>query len=137
MKTLKIFIATMLLVMTTQTKAQVSVSINIGTPPVWAPAAPVNVNYYYLPEIETYYDVSARHYIFLNNGVWVRSRALPAYYSGYDLNHCSPVYLTGYRGNEPYMYYKQHKVKYKGHGKWKNNHGSHRGKGKKVGHYKS
>lgn len=87
--------------------------------PVWAKAAPVNVNYYYLPDIGTYYDVPAQRYIYLNNGSWVRTSALPARYKGYNLYNSNPVYLTDYKGNSPYTLYKVHKVKYKGKGRWK------------------
>jgi hypothetical protein len=87
--------------------------------PVWAKAAPVNVNYYYLPDIQTYYDVPAKRYIYLNNGSWVRTSALPARYKGYNLYNSNPVFLKDYKGNSPYTLYKVHKVKYKGNGKWK------------------
>lgn len=102
--------------------------------PAWAPTAPVTVKYYYLPDIQTYYDVPAQRYIYLNNGSWVRTAALPAYYRGYDLRNGNTVYLSDYRGNTPYVLFKEHKVKYKGNGKWKPNghdNGLHKGKGKK------
>lgn len=132
MKTLKILVAGILLLATSVTKAQVSVDVHVG-PPVWAPAAPAAVQYYYLPDIGVYYDVPAERYIYLRRGAWVRTAALPARYHGYDLYHSRPVYLTEYRGNSPYVYYKEHKVKYKGNGHWKikgNGHGKGRGHGK-------
>ncbi|MDI1317872.1 hypothetical protein [Flavobacterium sp.] len=95
--------------------------VRVKATPVWAKAAPANVNYYYLPDIETYYDVPAQRYIYLNNGSWVRTSALPARYKGYNMYNSSPVYLTDYKGNSPYTLYKVHKVKYKGKGRWKSN----------------
>jgi hypothetical protein len=140
MKSIKVLIAGMLFFITTGVTAQVAVNVNLGTPPVWAPAAPVEVQYYYLPDIEVYYDVPAHRYVYLNNGVWIRSSNLPKRYRGYDLYHSRPVYLRGYKGNQPYVYYKQHKVKYKGNGKWNNGNKqkvvySH-GQSKKHGHGK-
>ncbi|WP_412463959.1 hypothetical protein [Flavobacterium mekongense] len=136
MKTMKLVLLTTLLVLAVKTQAQVSVNINVGTPPAWAPNAPVEVHYYYLPDIEVYYDVPARRYIYLRNGRWFRSAALPPHYRGYDLYRGRTIYLTDYRGNRPYSYFKTHKVKYKGNGKWKNHHRDekfkgHRGKGHK------
>lgn len=114
--------------------AQVAVGVHYG-PPVWAPAAPVTVQYYYLPDIGVYYDAGARNYIYPRRGAWIRANALPSYYRGYNLHHSRPVYLTSYRGNRPYVLYKEHKVKYKGNGKWKgkvyNN-----ARGQKRGHHK-
>ncbi len=118
-----------LFVVTVSSQAQVSVNVNIGTPPVWAAAAPAEVQYYYLPDLEVYYDVPARRYIYMRDGGWYRSSSLPARYSGYDLYHGRTVYLTDYRGDRPYVYYNTHKVKYKGNGKWNN-------PGKHKGHYK-
>lgn len=133
MKSKMLFYALMTtLFVTTTGKSQVSVNVNIGTPPVWAPAAPVDVHYYYLPDIEVYYDVPARRYIYLHHGRWHRSAALPARYRGYDLYRGRTIYLTDYRGNRPYAYFKQHKVKYRGNGHWNNGHG--KGKGKGRGH---
>lgn len=130
MKATKLFLLMTLFIVTVSSQAQVSVNVNIGTPPVWAPAAPVEVQYYYLPDIHVYYDVPARRYIYLRNGGWHRSAALPARYRGYDLYHGRTVYLTDYRGDRPYAYYKSHKVKYKGNGYWKN----HQGKGNNKGY---
>lgn len=123
----------------TTAKSQVSVDIHYG-PPVWAKAAPVTAKYYYIPEVEAYYDVPAKRYIYLNNGVWVREVALPPRYRGYDLYKSHPVYLNGYRGNRPYVYYKKHKVKYEGKRKWKekeHDNGDHNGnrKGNGKGHH--
>ena len=120
MKATKLFLLATLLMVAVNNQAQVSVNINIGTPPVWAPSAPVSVEYYYLPDIQVYYDVPAQHYIYLRNGSWFRSFSLPARYRSYNLSQGNTVYLSDYIGNKPYEFYKGHKVKYKGHG-WKSN----------------
>lgn len=136
MKTRKLLLLVALFLVTVSGQAQVSVNVNIGTPPVWAPAAPVEVHYYYLPDIEVYYDVPARRYIYLRNGRWIRSAALPARYRGYDLYHGQTIYLTDYRGNAPYVYYKTHKVKYKGNHAWRNNGNNGNGNGNGNGKHK-
>ncbi|MFN3969490.1 hypothetical protein [Flavobacterium sp.] len=137
MRTRKLFFLLItLMAFTVSSQAQVSVNVNLGKPPVWAPAAPVNTKYYYIPDIETYYDVSAQRYIYLRNGRWHRSAALPAHYRGYDLYKGKTVFLTDYRGNRPYAYYKTHKVKYKGNGNWKNKAYNKNAPGKGNGKYK-
>jgi hypothetical protein len=138
MKTMKSLMLATLLVIAFNTQAQVAVTVNrTYGPPLWAPKAPVKVQYYYLPDIQTYYDVPAQRYIYQRNGAWVRTAALPTRYTGYDLYHGQTVYLTDYRGNAPYTYYSRHKVKYIGK-PWKPNghdNGNHYGqlKGKKNG----
>lgn len=112
MKTLKIFVFGLLFIASTQ--AQVSVNVNFGKPPVWAPAKPLETQYYYLPDIDTYYDVPAQRFLYAKKGKWVRAERLPARYSGYNLNKGNIIFLTDYRGNAPYTFHKKHKVKYKG-----------------------
>ena len=51
--------------------AQVRVNINIGSQPVWGPVGYDHVDYYYLPDIETYYYVPARQFVYFNNGRWI------------------------------------------------------------------
>ncbi|KGO91360.1 hypothetical protein [Flavobacterium subsaxonicum] len=93
-------------------QAQVSVNVNIGTPPAWGPAGYTEVRYYYLPDIEVYYDINTAQYIYINNGNWVRASALPTVYKNYNLYNGYKVVVNDYRGTTPYVYYKDHKVKY-------------------------
>jgi len=70
-------------------------------------------DYYYLPDIETYYHVPKKKFVHLNPaGKWVYSNGLAHANSGYDL-------YSGYKVviNEPnaYKYHKAHKVKYAGY----------------------
>ena len=133
MKKLSFYIVALLLLVTANTNAQiVKVDRKYGSP-TWAPKAPTTVKYYYLPDINTYYDVPARRYIYNNNGSWVRSASLPADSRGYNLKTGQTVYLSDYNGNAPYTLFKKHKVKYRGNGNWKRNghdNGLHKG------HYK-
>jgi hypothetical protein len=93
-------------------EAQVSVNVNIGTPPAWGPSGYTAVDYYYLPDIEAYYDVRATEFIFLGNSGWIRSRNLPNQYRNYNLYNGYKVVLNDYRGSTPYSNFKTHKTKY-------------------------
>jgi hypothetical protein len=55
------------------------------TNPSWAPPYSQGVRYYYMPDIETYYDLTDQDFVYLNNGQWLFSPTLPSMYSGYDL----------------------------------------------------
>lgn len=131
MKNLKYVLFGILLLSFSYSQAQVSVNVNIGTPPAWGPAGYSDVRYYYLPDLETYYDVSTSNYVYLNNGKWIRTRSLPAVYRSYDLYSEYKVVLTDYRGDRPYDNFKSHRVKYaKGYkGKPQKNIGPKPGKG--------
>ncbi len=124
MKNLKFIIGAFILFFTLQSTAQVSVSLNIGSRPDWCSRYDNDddchhndhcdhndVSYFYLPEIEAYYDTHASVFIYLGPRGWIRSAYLPDYCSGYDLYRGHKVAID-YRGRTPYYYHKNHKAKY-------------------------
>lgn len=112
MKTIKGIITGLVVIFALTTKAQVSVNVNIGSPPLWGPVGYTEVQYYYLPDVEAYYDVQTSMFIYYGGGVWIRRAYLPTRYRYYDLYSGYKVVLTDYHGNEPYIHFKNHKVKY-------------------------
>lgn len=112
MKTIKMFAVVLVLFFATTTLAQVSVSVRIGTPPLWGPFGYPAVQYYYLPDVEAYYDVRNSRFIYYAGGVWLHRKYLPAQHKNYDLYQGYKVVLTNYHGSSPYIYFKQHKMKY-------------------------
>lgn len=139
--------------------AQVHISVNIGSQPVWGPVGYDYVDYYYLPDIDVFYNVPRRVYYYEDGGRWIYSRYLPVRYRSYDL-------YSGYKvviNNDPRPYrniatYRTRYAPYRGrrdqviirnsndsryyeikehpnHGQWKGNgngngHGNGHGKGK-------
>ncbi len=92
-----------------ETKAQLgfSLHVNIGNRPSWGVPGNVNANYYYMPEIDSYYDLSSRQFIYEDEGRWIFASNLPDYYRGYDLNRGYKVVVNEPR---PYLrgdYYRQ------------------------------
>ncbi len=113
MKTLKLIIIGILFLLTSNSlQAQVLVHIKDYSPPAWGPAGFSKVEYYYLPDIETYYDLKNSQFIHLKNRKWIRSRNLPAHYSNYDLYNGYKVVLKDYHGSKPYNQFKHDKIKY-------------------------
>ena len=92
--------------------AQVSVNVNLGIQPSWGPVGYSSVDYYYIPDIQSYYDIRATQFIFMSKGVWIRSNNLPRQYRNYDLNRGYKVVLNDYHGSRPYANYKYDRVKY-------------------------
>lgn len=91
------------------TKAQVSLSINIGSQPQWGPTGYDHVDYYYLPDVDAYYNVPAKQYVYLSNGSWVFRSSLPARYSGYDLYSGYKVVMNT---PKPYLSHATHVKEY-------------------------
>ena len=90
------------------TPAQAQVNININTaPPAWGPAVPAGTQYYYIPEIDGYYDLYSRRYIVFRNGQWIPVAVL----NGYDPRAFHPMVLD-YRGRQPWAYVHNHRNRY-------------------------
>jgi hypothetical protein len=58
--------------------AQVGFSLNIGSQPAWGPSGYDYARYYYIPDIDAYYDVANSSYVYNSNGNWISARSLPA-----------------------------------------------------------
>jgi hypothetical protein len=112
MKALKLIVAGMALLLAGAVQAQVAVNVNIGTPPLWGPVGYTEVRYYYLPDVESYYDIQAAMFICYVEGQWVHRANLPSRYKSYDLYDGYKVVLTDYYGNAPYINFTDHKTKY-------------------------
>ncbi len=90
----------------TAAHAQIGVNIQLGHP-AWGPTAPVGSQYYYIPEIDGYYDLQARNYIVQRNGRWNTMANVP----GYDTRNFHPV-VVNYRGRQPWDQYNDHHARY-------------------------
>jgi hypothetical protein len=93
----------------TKSSAQVSLSVNIGSQPAWGPSGYDRADYYYMPDIESYYYVPTRQFIYLSNGNWTFSAGLPPRYRDYDLYNGYKVVINSPR---PYDHYRDHRVRY-------------------------
>ena len=93
-------------------QAQVSVRLNLGLQPRWAPVGYEETNYYYLPDVEAYYDVQNSMFIYSSGGRWIHRRSLPSQYRNYDLYGGYKVPMRDYRGKTPYVNYNQHRTQY-------------------------
>lgn len=134
------------------THAQVNVSINIGVQPVWGPVGYDYAEYYYIPDIDAYYDVPNRNYVYYDNSRWVTMRSLPPRYQSIDLYSVHKVVINA---PSPWTHHDQYRTqysRYKGqrgqqvirnsreekywanpehphHSKWKGNNGNNGNKG--------
>jgi hypothetical protein len=112
MKVLKSLIAGVAMIFACSLQAQVPDGITVGTPPPWGPVGYPDVRYYYIPDVEAYYDIHASQFICNIDGGWLHRNRLPSPYKNYDLYDGYKVVLTDYQGNVPYKFFDEHKEKY-------------------------
>lgn len=74
------------------------------------PANAIKATYYYLPEVESYYDVRNKKYIYAKDGRWFTATTLPAKHKSYNFSRSRKIVLTDKAA--PYRNFKTHKTKY-------------------------
>ncbi|MBF9239012.1 hypothetical protein I2I05_16540, partial [Hymenobacter sp. BT683] len=77
------------------------------TAPSWGPALPAGKRYYYIPEVDGFYDVPAREYVVKRSGRWIRATSL----QGANTTTFHPVVMD-YLGSEPWSLYTAYQAKY-------------------------
>ncbi len=102
---------------TSNAQVKVGININIGDQPEWGPAGYDYAEYYYMPDIETYYYVPRRQFVYLSGNRWIFSSTLPPAYTGYDLY---TGYKVVFKTHDAYKYFNDHRVRYV---RYKNYHG--------------
>ncbi|MFT4024097.1 MAG: hypothetical protein QM664_09985 [Flavihumibacter sp.] len=97
-----------------QSQVRVGVQVNIGSQPTWGPAGYDYAEYYYMPDIDVYYNVPRRQFVYFDRGRWCFASSLPSAYRHFDL-------YSGYKVvvNEPnpYLrgnYFRDHYRSYRG-----------------------
>ena len=105
----------------------VHVHVNVGLQPAWVPAGNGQVDYYYLPDIQAYYYVPQRQFIYQEDGRWVFAASLPYRWHSYNLYRGPKVVV---RGPRPYL--RDH-VYRENHGRYRN-YPDHRGHRAYRGH---
>jgi hypothetical protein len=101
MKKLRIILilVTLFLMKASFTSAQVSVTFNIESQPLWGPVSYDYVEYYYLPEYDIYYHAPKAQFVYKNGNKWMFSNRLPYQYRHADLFSTYKVVI-----NEPNPY---------------------------------
>jgi hypothetical protein len=93
------------------TFAQNSIRVNFSTQPMWGPEGYDYVGYYYLPDIQVYYNVARHRYYYQEHGHWISRSQLPQRYRDYDVYGGRKVIINESR---PYLHNKTHRERYSG-----------------------
>lgn len=107
-KSLMIFII-LLIVLFLASCGPVVLSTRIGEPPPpwFYPNRLEVVRYVYFPEYSFYYDLTARAYIYLDGGVWVRRNVLPVRYRNINLNKARYERVRNYNDENIRRYHQE------------------------------
>ncbi len=97
---------------TTNAQIRARVNVNIGSQPVWGPTGYDQAEYYYLPDIDAYYWVPRRQYIYQERGRWMFAANLPGRYHDFDVYNSYKVVVNDYK---PYRHADMYRTKYGGY----------------------
>lgn len=103
---LSLFVFSLVFVQANEGQAQVSVNINLGNQPLWGPVGYDYVRYYYMPEIDVYYNVNSRKYTYWKGNKWVTKSSLPGYYKNFDVYRTYKVVINDNNPWGRHQYYK-------------------------------
>jgi hypothetical protein len=92
-------------------RAQVYARTPVAKPPAWAPPGYARARYYYLPDLQVYYDVPAASFLLPHRGQWIALRQLPPGYRSYDL-YAAPKVVLDYHGPAPFQHYEVHRQRF-------------------------
>ncbi len=85
--------------------------ININIQPAWGPTGYDYAEFYYIPELNVYYDIINSLFYYYNAGHWVGAAYLPVKYRRYDLYNMYKVVLNG--NPQPWLDNRLHKRAYR------------------------
>ena len=106
MKTLNLIIIGTIIFFAGTVKAQTGNNVNAGTSSTWCPTEQNGVRYYYMPDVEAYYNLQSSMFIYREKSGWVEKANLPERFSSYDLNCGYKIMVTGN------INFDSHKTKY-------------------------
>ncbi len=110
------FVLTVALFLAGTLNAQVSFSLNfnLDNQPAWGPTGYDYVGYYYLPDIDIYYNVPQHRFYYNERGRWIYSSYLPSRYRNYDLYNSYKVVVNEQRPWRNHENYREKYSSYKG-----------------------
>ena len=99
----------------TGSKAQININVNIGRQPDWGPVGYDYVNYYYLPDLDVYYNVPRHQFVYPEGNRWVYANNLPSRYGNYDLYGGYKVVIND---NNPFTHADDYRARYGRYRNW-------------------
>lgn len=88
----------------------IHISNNIEKQPVWGPAGYDCAAFYYMPELNIYYDINSSLFYYLSGRSWIAAQYLPPSYRAYDLYRTYKVVLNY---SSPWQYNNHHRSQFR------------------------
>jgi hypothetical protein len=110
-----LFVFALLGLRSDESLAQVRIGFNIGIQPIWGPVGYDYVDYYFLPDIDVYYDVPGHHFIYFDGRAWIDSPVLPERYRDFDLYTAHKVVINEPRPWLRHDFYRDKYGSFRGH----------------------
>jgi len=98
-------------------QVRVSFNVNIASQPIWGPTGYDHVEYYYMPDIDIFYNVPRHQYVYEEGGRWIFTTSLPYRYRDYDFYNGYKVVIND--DERPYRNAENYRSKYS---QYKGNH---------------
>ncbi|XZF16511.1 hypothetical protein ACTHGU_10245 [Chitinophagaceae bacterium MMS25-I14] len=95
---------------TNAVKAQVNVSVNIGSQPLWGPTGYDRADYYYIPDAGVYFDIARNLFVYRQGNAWATGASLPGSYGNIDLYRAHKVVINS---PSPWLHDNVYRGKYK------------------------
>ncbi|HTK83154.1 MAG TPA: hypothetical protein VL633_12775 [Bacteroidota bacterium] len=114
MRYLLLAIVTVLCVSALPAQVNFRLNFNVDKQPVWGPTGYDHVEYYYLPDIETYYNVPQHMFIYRERGRWVSRSRLPYRYRNFDFYNSYKVVVNDPRPYRNHRMYRDRYATYRG-----------------------
>ena len=104
-----VLIAVLLMLSTVHGQLGIKLNFNVGSQPVWGPTGYDHVEYYYLPDIEVYYNVPQHRFYYYEGGRWIGRSQLPARYHDYDFYNSYKVVVND---RAPFRHHEKYRDQY-------------------------
>jgi hypothetical protein len=105
----KLLMITCVLVSILSSNARAQAPNNIMTQPLWGPVGFDYVDYYYIPDLDAYYNVPGAQYIYREKKRWIIVKDMPVRYKDFNFYSAHKIVMNE---PKPYMNYKANKLKY-------------------------
>ncbi len=109
MKKLVIITSLLVAALCNTSNAQVNNGNNVMTQPLWGPVGYDYVEFYYIPDIDIYYNVPGAQYVYLQKKKWVMVKDVPVKHKDFNFYSAHKVVMNE---PKPYTNSRANKTKY-------------------------
>ena len=114
MRYLFVLILGVLFLSTAEAQVRINLGFNLDRQPAWGPTGYDHVEYYYMPDMDVYYNVPQQRYYYNERGRWISRASLPSRYRGADMYNSYKVVVNEPRAYEHNRAHREQYLQFKG-----------------------